>query len=233
MPHTSRQSYKDKAEAASRQAKALETALTVVEALSQELREREERENELLDVVARLGKSVRTLSGTLYGTVGDFGLGTLFDRSVDERLTECRPALVIARASVIMMAATERLEQLHLEHEDTEATSEALISQIATLSQAVSESCDRRRRLLIAGCGMTTEDRAQILGLDDEYTFDAAGPTLTEVYDIDKRDNDDLDGGHDSDDETVRRILNGNISEVARHDAARKLYEKRKGRIFR
>jgi len=212
MVHSSRNSYKDKAAMTARYRQALETALAAVSGLEEELRLREERELELLHAVDSLTMTTRSLSASLYGTVGDFGVGSLIDRRVDEQLFDCRPAVVVLRASAVMNQACHRLRELHTEHEIAEDTGVALLEQLERLSVTAAASVQRRQKLLITGVGHTEEDEKQMASLPTDYDYDKAGVTLDEAFDVVGEDaSDDSDGvtvkGHVSPEEKVRRKI--------------------------
>jgi len=197
MVHSSRNSYRDKASMTATYKRALETALTAVTSLEQELRLREEREIELLVAVDSLIGTTKALSGNLYGTVGDFGVGALIDRRMDETLSQCRPAIVILRASAVMNQASLRLQEVHTEHDDAEEVGAELLKQLELLSVTAAASVERRQKLLITGVGHNQVDEKKMHELDSDYVYDKAGVTLDEAFDaVDVEGGDSSDGGN-------------------------------------
>jgi hypothetical protein len=236
MTHSSRQGYKEKANHMATYRQALAVANTAICGLEAELSAREEREQELLEVIGSLCRATKLVSGTLAGTVGDFGRGESPDRAVDENLHLCRPALIAARATAILLHANRRLGELHLEHEDAEAEGEALLANLALLAAASEASRLRRQKLLITGLDHGPEDDRQLADADNEYTYDKGGPTLDEIYGLPTSHH--LTGsmsqdGNSSDESGDEPHLTGPSRLADRHRRAKERYTRRTGNLFK
>jgi hypothetical protein len=200
MTHSTRNSYKDKAMSAGKYRQALECALEATKGLNRELAMREERELELLESIRSLIKPAIYLSGTLRGCAGDFGVGSTYpDTSVDQQLHECRPALIVNRAAVLLNLASKRLDELHLEAGEAENISTDLLEQLSGLERNAKDSIDRRRRLLITGHVLTENDVVELGKRSNEYSYDKAQVSATEIYDVNDIESSDESSGDESD----------------------------------
>lgn len=224
MTHSTRNSYKDKAMAAGKYKQALEHSLTAIRGLNNELALRAERERELLDCITALVPIAKNLSGNLRGCAGDFGVGvTIPNDSVDHQLAECRPAVIIQRAAVLMNLANMRLEVLHTEATDAEVISEELLDELAQLEINAKGSIDRRRRLLITGDNLTETDVRELDRRSNEYVYDKSNVDLKEIYTIESED--DIETSEDDEE------YEGSGSKDVRGDM-RKAYERKFGKKF-
>jgi hypothetical protein len=180
MPHTTRITYKDKM---TTQGQALRLANTAVQALTHELQEREEREEELFYAIMGLAPAMTRLSGTLQGTQGDFGVGLeTLDQQVDKDIRDCRPAIIINRVVVLLDHANARLEQLHIEHEETADNTNDLVASLQLLHVASESSIRRRNKLLILGGSFSDDTNTRVNDSKEPYKANPTGLTIDDVY---------------------------------------------------
>jgi hypothetical protein len=185
MPHTTRHSYKDKAMAAGTYRNALTKALAAIDGLTIELRQRDERETELVEVSATLAKSCLRLSGTLRHGVGDFGVDDYTpDTQVDIDLKYSRPAMIMLRCNFLMEMSVQRLEKLHLESELGEEAGKDVLDSLQHLEEVARISQARRRALLITGISTTKDDMKHLDETEHEYSYDKAGLSLADLYEV-------------------------------------------------
>lgn len=238
--HSSRKSYKDKAAMAIGYADALNKARITIQALEEELDGRTERELELLDVTNSLMLATKRLSAVLHATMGDLGVGTSFDNNVDADLELCRPALVIARASVIMTHAVTRLDEVHTAHEAMEQASEDVMAQIDSAVVSGRNARDRRRRLLISNDSSVLESLTELRDPEAEYRTVDNGLTLADIYELPKEETSlekelaEAEGEYPND--TVRTLeLHAEFlsSDVRRHLVARRKFTETTGRVLK
>jgi hypothetical protein len=164
---------------------ALTKALAAVDGLTIELRQRDERETELIEASSILARTCLLLSGTLRHGVGDFGVSDHTpDMQVDTDLKHARPAMIMLRCNFLMNMSVQRLEKLHLESELGEEAGKDVLDSLQHLEEVARISQARRRALLITGMSTTADDMKHLDDTEHEYAYDKAGLSLSDVYEV-------------------------------------------------
>lgn len=164
---------------------ALARATTTIDALTTELRMRDEREKELIECSAILAKNCKRLSGTLKHGNGDFGVVDFEpDTHVDDELFHARPAMIIYRGIFLMNMAVQRLENIHVEADEGESACAGLIDSLDHIESVALQAQARRRALLITGINTTPDDFKHMNETDHEYAYEKSGLTLAELYEV-------------------------------------------------
>jgi hypothetical protein len=192
MPHSTRKTYKDKADMVVTQTQALKKALGTIESLRAELNGRLDREEELFHSILGIGPSLQQLSNNLRGCAGDFGVGLDYpDTQVDKEAFNCRPAIFLNRVSMVMNMASQRLNEIHLEHEESAAVADLINEEIDETAAVANVSVAMRNKLLVLG-GSYTDERdgyvrrsmnpylANDLDLQFEDVYETAGIVLSD-----------------------------------------------------
>jgi hypothetical protein len=178
MPHTTRKTYKDKAGNMLTQTQVLKKALDTIENLKLELSGRREREEELYNAIIGLSPPLQQLSGNLRGCAGDFGVGVDYpDTQIDTEAYFSRPAVFLNRVCMVMNMASQRLNEIHLEHEESAAVAGLLDDEISATAHAAMDSIQMRTKLLVLGGSYSAER--------DTYVQNAANPYLANDRDLD------------------------------------------------
>lgn len=164
---------------------ALSQATTTIDALTFELKMRDEREKELIESSAILAKNCKRLAGTLKHGNGDFGVVDHEPNThVDDELFHARPALIIYRSVFLMNMAVQRLENLHTEAEEGGSACAGLLDSLNHIESVALEAQARRRALLITGINTTSDDLKHMNETDHEYAYEKSGLTLAELYEV-------------------------------------------------
>jgi len=177
---------------------ALISAEQQITGLTHELAMREEREAELVAVIAELHKPMKVLSNNLYNFVGDLEVETVTpDPGIEERLGGMRQAQVIMRARLLIAMAARRLEEHHLEAEELKLASADVVRAVNANRVALEESQFRRNVLLIHGIAVTPQEMRQIAEMENVYQYNGCDLSLDEINEVQDIELDDHDVGEE------------------------------------
>lgn len=204
MPHTTRNSYKDKM---SKHIQALVEARNVIDGLRQELHARMEHETELHWCVMGLIGCTQQLSHKLNTTACMFDTDFIGpDENIDARMDKFKPAQIAERTRFVINVTIDRLEDLDAHSKAIDTEMDSLASSIKLLHPVAEASIRKRRELLITGIPPTTDEEKQLSTLKDEYTFKRHEYTSDDINEV----------ANISDDDEIRKTVGAATGRRAR-----------------